>query len=340
MSELLAYPPYSERRDALLLEELNALTRHHLERNAVYRRIWPEWKEAKALEEIPFLHAGVFKHLRLASGDAQRARTLVSSGTTGTQSQVVMDPDASRLQAASSRAILAELIGAEMTPLVILDHAAALRSRDAIPARIAAAMAVQPFATETHFVLDPGGAVDWSRVSNAIAKAGHIRLYAITSLLWTAWLETMPDALRAELGRVRIDFVHSGGWKKLEAIRVDRATLDRALLAAAAPGSRVVDFYGLVEQNGILFPLCESGFRHAPLWSEVIVRDPFTLLPTNAEGLLQLMNPFPRGAPSHSVLTEDLGRLVAGDCPCGRKGRRFELIGRLPKAEVRGCANV
>jgi hypothetical protein len=340
MSELLAYPPYSERRDALLLEELNALTRHHLERNVVYRRIWPGWQEARTLEEIPYLHAGVFKHLRMASGDAPRARTLVSSGTTGAQSQVVMDPDASRLQAASSRAILAEFIGEEMTPLVILDQAAALRSRDAIPARIAAAMAVQPFATATHFVLDSGGAVDWSRVSNAIARAGHIRLYAITSLLWTAWLETMPDGLRAELGRVRIDFVHSGGWKKLEAVRVDRAALERALLAASAPGSRVVDFYGLVEQNGILFPLCESGFRHAPLWSEVIVRDPFTLRVASGEGLLQLMNPFPLGAPSHSVLTEDLGRLVTGDCPCGRKGRRFELIGRLPKAEVRGCANV
>jgi Acyl-protein synthetase, LuxE len=340
MSELLAYPPYSERRDALLLEELNALTRYHLERNAVYRRIWPEWQEAKTLDGIPYLHAGVFKHLRLASGDAARARTLVSSGTAGTQSQVVLDGAASRLQAASSRAILAELIGPELTPLLILDHAAALRSRDAIPARIAAAMAVQPFATETHFVLDPGGAMDWSRVSNAIARADHIRVYAITSLLWTAWLETMPDAVREELGRVRIDFVHSGGWKKLEAIRVDRVKLDQALLEAVAPGSRVVDFYGLVEQNGILFPLCDAGFRHAPLWSEVIVRDPFTLQPASGEGLLQLMNPLPRGAPSHSVLTEDVGRLVDGDCACGWKGRRFELIGRLPKAEVRGCANV
>ena len=136
---------------------------------------------------------------------------------------------------------------------------------------------------------------------------------------------------------MHVDFVHSGGWKKLEAIRVDRATLDQALLGACAPGSRVVDFYGLVEQNGILFPLCAAGFRHAPLWSEVIVRDPFSMLPLGdgQEGLLQLLNPLPRGAPSHSVLTEDVGRRVAGECLCGWKGRRFELIGdEKPVARV------
>ena len=47
-----------------------------------------------------------------------------------------------------------------------------------------------------------------------------------------------------------------------------------------------------------------------------------------------------RGAPYFSVLTEDLGRIVPGDCACGRSGRRFELLGRVPKAEIRGCANV
>jgi hypothetical protein len=34
-----------------------------------------------------------------------------------------------------------------------------------------------------------------------------------------------------------------------------------------------------------------------------------------------------------------MARLVPGDCACGRHGQRFELIGRVPKSEVRGCAN-
>jgi hypothetical protein len=57
-------------------------------------------------------------------------------------------------------------------------------------------------------------------------------------------------------------------------------------------------------------------------------------------GMLQLLNPLAYGAPYHSVLTEDLGRIIPGTCACGRAGRQFELLGRVPKAELRGCANV
>jgi len=332
MSRLLAMPPFSERDDAALLEEMNAVTRHHLEHSAEYRRIWPRFEHAGTLDALPYLHAGVFKHLLMSSASG-RTRTLVSSGTAGAQSRIVLDADAAKLQSESSRAILADFIGTERTPLLILDHASALRSRDAIPARIAAAMAVQPFASETDFVLDANGALDDAKVASAIAGHEHIRVYAVTSLLWTHWSARWPH--------VRIDFVHSGGWKKLEAMSVDRGQFEKKLLDASAPGSRVVDFYGLVEQNGVIYPLCAAGFRHAPVWAEVIVRDPFTLEPLeDGVGLLQMMNPIPRGAPTHSVLTEDLGRMIGGDCTCGRRGRRFELLGRLPKAELRGCANV
>lgn len=338
MSDLLAHPPYSERRDAALLAEMNAVTTRHLERSELYRRIWPDWRHANSLDEIPYLHAGTFKHLPLTG---ETKRVLVSSGTAGSQSRIAMDAGSGQLQRTSSEAILADFIGDAKTPLLILDSSAALRAREAIPARIAAAMALYPFASETHFVLGPNNAIDWQRVAAVIHETQFIRLYAITSLLWTEWLQTMPPALRESLRKTRIDFVHSGGWKKLEALRVDRATLERTLLEPAGEGSRVVDFYGLVEQNGVIFPLCEAGFRHAPLWSEVIVRDPFTMRALrDEEGLLQLMNPLSRSTPSHSVLTEDLGRLVPGDCSCGRLGRRFELLGRLPQAEIRGCANV
>ncbi|MDT8322190.1 MAG: hypothetical protein RQ826_16865, partial [Xanthomonadales bacterium] len=72
-----------------------------------------------------------------------------------------------------------------------------------------------------------------------------------------------------------------------------------------------------------------------------LVRDAWTLESlVDRPGQLQLMNTLALGAPYHNVLTEDLGRIVSGDCACGRSGKRFELLGRVPKAEVRGCANV
>ena len=138
----------------------------------------------------------------------------------------------------------------------------------------------------------------------------------------------------------RIHFVHSGGWKKLEDIQVDRETFDNKLLEGLHPDSRVIDFYGLVEQVGIIYPLCEHGYRHTPAWADVLVRDPWTLEPlSNEAGQLQLMNTLAHGAPYHNVYTEDLGRIIQGDCPCGRAGKRFELLGRVPKAEIRGCSN-
>jgi hypothetical protein len=52
------------------------------------------------------------------------------------------------------------------------------------------------------------------------------------------------------------------------------------------------------------------------------------------------MNVLAYGAPYHNILTEDLGQIELGSCPCGREGKRFTLLGRLPNADVRGCANV
>jgi phenylacetate-coenzyme A ligase PaaK-like adenylate-forming protein len=152
----------------------------------------------------------------------------------------------------------------------------------------------------------------------------------------------MPRSIADALARTRVCFVHSGGWKKLENLAVDRTAFDSTLLAAVAPGSLVLDCYGLVEQVGVLFPLCDHGMRHAPRWAEVIARDPWTLapLPGGETGMLELLNVLPRGGPYHAVLTEDLGRVHPGDCACGRSGRHFELLGRVPRAEVRGCANV
>ena len=46
--------------------------------------------------------------------------------------------------------------------------------------------------------------------------------------------------------------------EELEALKVERQEFDQALLEDLASGSRVVDYYGLVEQVGIIYPLCES----------------------------------------------------------------------------------
>ena len=349
MSRLLNQEtPYGPRSEADFLEEMNDLTRFHLEGCPEYARIWSGFDRAGRLADLPWLHVGLFKHIefRTTGEGIRHERTLKSSATSsGAPSLVTLDRASSELQSASTLAIFRDFIGEGTRPLLVLDSSRSLLTRGEVSARIAAALSLRPLASEIHFLLEDAadpGSMKWDTLEEQLAGQEELLVYGFTWVLWLAWgAAEMPGHIRDLLAGKRIHFVHSGGWKKLDAIRVDRQTFDNRLLAGLHPDSRVIDFYGLVEQVGIVYPLCEAGFRHVPSWADVLVRDPWTLEPLVGEsGQLQLMNTLARGAPYHNVLTEDLGRIVAGDCSCGRLGTRFELLGRVPQAEVRGCANV
>ena len=348
MSKLLEQHPFAERDEATLLAEMNELTEWHMEGCSEYRRVWPDWRPAARIKDMPYLHAGLFKHVLFKTGGEgiEHQRTLTSSSTSGADpSKIVLDRRSSELQARSSIAILKEMVGGEMRPLIVLDSAGALRQRGEVMARVAAAMSLRPLAAEIHFVLDDvqdADSMNWRQIAEIFRKHDDVLVYGFTWILWKAWAAAeIPAEAAAAMAGKRIHFVHSGGWKKLEQVKVGQPEFDAALLRGLRADSKVVDYYGLVEQVGVIYPICEAGYRHAPRWSAVVVRNPWTMQPAvDEEGLLQLVNVLAWGAPYHSVLTEDLGRVMPGSCPCGRAGTRFELLGRAPNAEVRGCANV
>jgi hypothetical protein len=315
---------------------------------APYRAMWPDWHGAATTAEIPYVHVGVFKelHLLTQSEGLKHSRVLQSSATTsGIASRVQLDEDSSALQARSALTTLIAWLGTEKRPLVVLDDARTLRSRGDVTARLAAALSLRPLASDMHFVLPDQQRIDslrWEAIDRACEASSSLLLYGFTWILWKALAQgQVPTTTRQWLARTQVWFVHSGGWKKLETERVDRAAFDSALLGLVAPGSGVLDYYGLVEQVGVIAPLCEAGARHLPRWADLIVRDAWTLQPLeHGVGQMQFMNVLAWGAPYHSVLTEDLGELGTGTCSCGRPGRHFRLHGRVPKAETRGCANV
>lgn len=347
MSVLLKTPPYVERNDDLFLREINALSEHHLAGCQAYGRIWKGWQSAQRIEDAPFVHVGVFKRIELKTedGDIVFKRSVHSSSTSGTSSRIALDQKSSNLQSESATKILGDFLGAEKRPLLILDSVKSLRRRGEMSARIAAAMSLRPLASDIVFLLQDSekpASMNWDELRNALLNNDRFIVYGFSWILWLAWgAGEFPEDIRMLLREKEIFFVHSGGWKKLEAIKVDHNDFDQAVLHHVRGDSKVVDFYGLVEQMGIIYPMCEYGARHVPVWADVIIRDVYTLKPLTEEaGQIQLLNVLAYGAPYHSVLTEDVGRLIPGACPCGRKGRRFELLGRIPKAEIRGCANV
>jgi len=347
MSKLLALEPYGPRNEKLFLQEMNELSVHHLEGSPSYKKIWPEWKMAETVNELPYLHVGLFKHLDLktVSDAVSHERTLHSSSTSGVSSKIALDTKSSELQSLSSSKILGNFLGEKKRPLCILDSVKSLRRRGSVSARVAAAMSLKFLASQIYFLLgdsdDPSSLNDDALI-DILEQNDEIMVYGFSWILWLVWGQRQfSKRLTSALKGKTIHFIHSGGWKKLENSKVDRDQFDMKLLEGLSRESKVVDYYGLVEQVGIVYPLCEAGFRHVPVWAEVIVRDSYTLEPVvGTVGQLQLLNTLAKGAPYHSVLTEDIGRIVAGSCPCGRSGRRFELFGRIPKAEVRGCSNV
>ena len=121
---------------------------------------------------------------------------------------------------------------------------------------------------------------------------------------------------------------------------VDNAEFRRRL-AADTGLRRVHNFYGMVEQIGTVFlegP--DGGSLYCPDFADVIVRDPLTWAeaPVGTPGVVEVVSTLPRSYPGHVLLTEDLGVVHGiddGDWP----GKRFSILGRLPRAEARGCSD-
>jgi hypothetical protein len=136
---------------------------------------------------------------------------------------------------------------------------------------------------------------------------------------------------------------HGGGWKNLQNIAVGKDFFTMNIRDFfGIPSYRVLDFYGMAEQTGIIFPDCECGFKHVPACAKIIIRNIQTLKPCGEgeRGLIEVMSILPNSYYGQALLTEDTGRIIGWDgCPCGRRGVFFEFLNRVERAEIRGCGD-
>mgnify|MGYP001979054886 CR=1 FL=1 len=59
------------------------------------------------------------------------------------------------------------------------------------------------------------------------------------------------------------------------------------------------------------------------------------------EGILQCISIVPSSYPGNSILTEDYGKVIKDiKCSKAKNNQLFEIIGRVEKADVRGCSDV
>lgn len=346
----LAQPPHSLRQDereGLQLAGLNRLTAHHRANCVPYRRMldgaWDSDAAATRLEELPYLPVSLFKTQRLQSVPDEKIRiTMTSSGTSGQAvSRIAVDAETSSIQQKALANSLMHVLGRKRLPMLVIDTDAVFRDPAAISARGAGVLGLMRYGHKHAFALDPTLRPDFEAVRMFLAENGNAPffMFGFTYMVWISFYEQFKDA---GLDLSNGILIHSGGWKKMIERSVDNKVF-RAELGKAFGLTRIYNFYGMVEQIGSIFLEGPDGLLYPPNFSDVIIRDPETWLPCEPgkPGVIQVLSLLPHSYPGHSLLTEDMGVVHTIDAGHeGWQGKGFEVIGRVARAELRGCSDV
>src|SRR6266478_6179442 len=344
-----------ERHDSLLALLKKELA-YACDRNLRFRNYvkhWPvHFHTADTLADRPYLPVGAFKsNPPLALVDTYEVkRTLTSSATTGqVPSRVVLDAETAKRMTKGVTTIIKNFVGPARRPYLVIDTQENLSTQGDLGARGAAIQGLGSFATEVFCCLrgDPGGNtnLDLEKLLDCAAKwrETEVLAYGFTYVIWTQLVQPLQrQGITLDIPNVRV--LHSGGWKRLEREAVTKEVFIGGVASVfGCSPDRVIDFYGMVENVGVVYPDCDHGNKHVPAFAEVVVRDPLTLEPVavGQRGLVQVCSVLPTSFPGFLVLTDDVAEIIDYDeCPCGRRGISFRFAGRVPKAEVRGCGNL
>jgi hypothetical protein len=332
-------------RDARLLPQLVELTEHHRAHSSEYARLLAaighrHGHPYRSLADLPWLPVRLFKNHALKSiEDAEVFKVLTSSGTTGDVSRIFLDKEAAGVQQKMLAATLRAAIGPRRLPMLLVDTRALFKNRDTFSARGAGVLGLMNFGRDHTFVLDEADRPDAEGVRAFLARHGAepFLIFGFTFMVWLYLYELARD-LRLDLSNGIL--IHSGGWKKLTDLAVDNAEFRRRF-AEDTGLTRIYNFYGMVEQIGSTFlEAPDASGLYCPDFADVIIRDAVSWepVPTGVPGVIEVLSVLPRSYPGHVLLTEDRG-VVHGVDDGYWPGKRLEILGRLPKAEARGCSD-
>ena len=359
---LLALAPYdgTEESAALFAEALRSELIFHYDHNPRYRRFcltkgFDPRKWEGDLSEIPPVAVSVFKSLgfdlaSVAKEDVQMA--LQSSATSGVPSTIVVDKVTAKRQAKAMVKVMGEFIGKSRLPFLIMDidPRSGGMARAPLGARFAAVTGYLKFASKTGYFLkttDKGVSYfDIDAIQDYVAQLPQEQpavVFGFTYILYQNVLKTIEEkGAKINLPKGS-KIIHIGGWKKLESEKIDKALFNRRLAEAfGIEETDVIDIYGFTEQMGLNYPDCQCGCKHASSYVRVLTRDVADrhILAPGEEGMLEFISPVPHSYPGNAVLTDDIGVIEPGECPYGRPGTRFRIVGRMKKAEARGCGDI
>lgn len=354
LEEILQIPPYSLgkiEKEKLLTERLSELTKLHQKNCSEYAQILDNIRfdvdKMKSYKDLPFLPVRMFKELELKSIQQEEVvKTMTSSGTTGQAvSKIYLDRTTSSNQQKTMVKIVSDFTGSGRMPMIIIDCPSVVKNRVMFSARGAGILGFSMFGTKKIYALQDDMKLDIEGLKEflEIYKGQKILLFGFTFMIWQHFykelLQLKEEGISFDLSNGIL--IHGGGWKKLVSEAVDQEEFHQRLKEVCHLDS-IHDYYGMVEQTGCIYMQCECGHLHASIFSDVITRKPidFSECAFGEKGIIQVVSILPESYPGHSLITEDEGIILGeDDCPCGRKGKYFKVIGRLKDAEIRGCSD-
>lgn len=354
LSHILEISPYQlcqSEKEAIMIERLKELSKHHYLRCPEYTKIIDGFgihlDYISSSEEIPFLPVNIFKDFEMMSISREDVfKTLTSSGTSGQSvSKIYLDKEGALYQQKTLSKIIASFLGGKRIPMLIIDCPSVVKNREMFSARGAGILGYSIFGSDRTYALTDDMQLDIDAVRKFLEKhdGEKIFVFGFTFMIWQYFYSELcklkKKGILFDLSKAIM--IHGGGWKKLinESVAPEKF---RSCLKDICGICRIHDYYGMVEQTGTVYMECECNNLHTSIFSDVLMRrtEDFSVCDRGEPGIVQVLSMLPQSYPGHSILTEDRG-VICGedDCPCGRKGKYFKILGRIKDAEIRGCSD-
>lgn len=358
---LIKISPYeldSEQKSKPFFEALLDEIKFHYDNNEQYKyfcknKSFNPHNFQGGLDEIPPIAVSVFKDLGKdlkSIPDSEVKLSLQSSATSGIPSTIVLDKITAKRQAKVMIKVVKDFIGSERKPFIIVDISPKPENINFLGARYAAISGYLNFASDVNYALDKQSDenvfFNIEKTNTFIASLDKnipIVVFGFTYMLYAQVVKPLLDkGITFELPKGS-KIIHIGGWKKLENEKIGKEQFNQSMSKLfSVEEAHVIDIYGFTEQMGLNYPDCECGWKHTPVYSEILVRNAATreVMPDGQQGVLEFLSPIPHSYPGNVVLTDDIGIVNPEPCPNGRNGTRFKILGRLKKAEIRGCGDI
>jgi len=355
IEQLLAAPPFSPRaeKEPLFLEAMHEAVSFHQTHCPFYGGFLSANHfrgRLGALQDLPPLPVSIFKERTLVSvPEADIVKVTHSSATSsGTPSTIMIDAVTRDRQRRALSQIMVSLLGEERRPFIIVDNRETLfPAGGELSSRATTIRGLLSFSSGFFCILNPDFSLNTDLLGAALKRCGSrpAVFFGVTTVLYEVWKRYKDDiSVKGIFGEfLSPSVLLSGGWKKLASLEVGQEEFKNGLARFfSTDRNRIIDFYGMIEQPGVIYPECEHGYKHVPTCGEVLIRDTKTMesLSAGNEGMIEVVCPLAHSYPGIALLTDDVGKLEGyDDCACGRGGAYFSFVRRAPQAEAKGCAD-